>query len=373
MPKFVSNEEIEQVLGDIESEEVDGSTTSKPVRVNTEKEPEPILKPSAAPLFAAPTAPMVNLRNIDQSASDDTFQESAKSMKIKLKVAPGRGPKAQIRHDVNSPRSSTIPSQKQPGFQTRGLGRIPSAKATTDMAPARNFANTPLSHDTISSKATSISTSYLPRNEDPSLDALIKQTTSVQNDLHSNTPRQPPKPSLSPSNISPDQESVTTTEQPDGPDIKAQATSLLPNLAPPKSKTQIPFWIVTHTPRYTKARWHNGKLSGISLATFFSSISSELPEYNQNHMKEIKLTLRTTIGDTQIKIFSGDEEWWDTARETIMKELKDSLALARKKGVVEGGKMMAGIEIFVEPSWEDGDVGHDGGENEAWEIPDFDI
>ncbi|KAG4427804.1 hypothetical protein IFR05_016713 [Cadophora sp. M221] len=198
------------------------------------------------------------------------------------------------------------------------LGQRPSQPYSL-IPEDRSFARIQLEESTSNAAPTSIS---------QSIEDLPPPPVTLQ---QSPSPRQPSNPpSAMPTTTEPPLARPTPTPKP--------APTPTPTTLP-RSKPQVPLWVITHTPRYTEELWDTGRLSGHSLSTFLDSLSS-LTSRPAESIDKIKLTLRTPASDTKITVGREAEHSWGAA----MKAFKDKLRAVR--GVVEG------CLILVEPVWE---------------------
>jgi hypothetical protein len=115
----------------------------------------------------------------------------------------------------------------------------------------------------------------------------------------------------------------------------------------PRSKTQVPLWIITREPRYTEERWDDGKFQGTQLSDFLEEVSKVT---QRNHIEKLKLTLRTPTFDTKITVFRDADDSWISAKETFVEKLKEARAEAKAKRPNEP----ASYKILIEPFYEEG-------------------
>ena len=124
----------------------------------------------------------------------------------------------------------------------------------------------------------------------------------------------------------------------------SSAENLLPK---PRSKTQVPLWIITREPRYTEERWDDGKFQGTKLSDFLKDLSKVT---QRNHIEKVKLTLRTPTSDTKITVLKDAEDSWISAKAKFVDKLKEARAEAKANRPNE----TASFEILVEPFYEEG-------------------
>ena len=115
----------------------------------------------------------------------------------------------------------------------------------------------------------------------------------------------------------------------------------------PRSKTQVPLWIITREPRYTEERWDDGKFLGTQLSDFLEEVSKVT---QRNHIEKLKLTLRTPTFDTKITVFKDADDSWISAKEIFVEKLKEARAEAKAKRPNEP----ASYKILIEPFYEEG-------------------
>lgn len=115
----------------------------------------------------------------------------------------------------------------------------------------------------------------------------------------------------------------------------------------PRSKTQVPLWIITREPRYTEERWDDGKFQGTKLSDFLKDLSKVT---QRNHIEKVKLTLRTPTFDTKITVLKDAEDSWISAKARFVDKLKEARAEAKANRPNE----TANFEILVEPFYEEG-------------------
>ena len=113
----------------------------------------------------------------------------------------------------------------------------------------------------------------------------------------------------------------------------------------PRSRTQIPLWIITREPRYTEERWDDGKFQGTQLSDFLEGISKVT---QRDRIEKVKLTLRTPTFDTKITVYKDAEDSWISAKEKFVEKIKEAIAEAKTKRRNELGN----FEILVEPFYE---------------------
>jgi len=128
------------------------------------------------------------------------------------------------------------------------------------------------------------------------------------------------------------------------PPIVSQATSQ-PSTPAPRSRIQIPFWIITREPLYTEELWNDGKFQGFSLADFLEGITKVT---QRSQIEKIKLTLRTPFSNTILTVHGDAEDVWTKAKATFAEKLKESRAEARARRVDDIG----GYKILIEPFYE---------------------
>ena len=114
----------------------------------------------------------------------------------------------------------------------------------------------------------------------------------------------------------------------------------------PRSKTQVPLWIITREPRFTEERWDEGKFQGSNLAGFLEDLSKAT---QRNHVEKVKLTLRTPTFDTKITVLRDAEDSWISAKAKFVEKLKEARADAKASRPNE----TANFEILVEPFYEE--------------------
>ena len=110
----------------------------------------------------------------------------------------------------------------------------------------------------------------------------------------------------------------------------------------PRSKIQVPLWIITREPRYTEELWDDGKFQGTLLSDFIKELSNIT---QRDHIEKLKLTLRTPTFDTKITVFRDAEDSWLSAKETFVEKLKEARTEAKAKHPNEP----ASFKILVEP------------------------
>lgn len=147
---------------------------------------------------------------------------------------------------------------------------------------------------------------------------------------------------------------ATTAAQP--PPVK-QSSTPTPEPASanvPKSKPQIPLWVITRTPHPTEELWDNGKLTGQTLPSFLTSLSL-LTSRPADSINKIIFTLRTPISNTKISVGREAEDGWTRVMETFRGKLRE---------VAPKGRSLSEVcSILIEPVWEDvGFGGEEGGE-----------